>query len=609
MRWRIGRLCLCGALVVQGAAHAVQPEVIIDPGGAPPEVLQEITEAVGAITRLAEDQDVREVARLRRRAWDAARAALQTQGYFSPVVTLDVSEGAPGGAEFWDLSIEPGERSRVRLLGLHFTGAIEGEAYAGRREALREEWPLRPGMPFINGDWSSAKTTLLDEVGRKEFYFARYARTRATVDPEAAAADLDVTVDSGPPVRLGPLHVEGLKRVPESLIARYVRYDPGDPYDQDRLDAWQEALQSTSFFRGAFVTLEEPGAAPAATEPNGIPVPAPPERPSGDAPVDLPVRVQVTEAPARRASGSLGLDSDHGVRVEGLYRQNIVFGLPVWIETGAGVDPDRQRAFFDVHLPPTLAGYHDSFGVLYEHTDIEGQENSRAGLGWTRTQKRQGAGNSRVEYETQWGGLVTHDKTRIVGGESYEVPSWSASWKWLRRDVDAKYDPHEGNLIELGLGAGTTLDDWEPFYRASLRGQQWWPLGRRDVLTVRGEVGKVWSDTSRLPQDFSFRTGGSRTIRGYRYQSIGIESGEAIIGAPALALASIEYVHYFTDLLGASVFVDAGDAAPSFSEMDWHVGYGTGLAVRTPAGPFYVDLAWSQKDRRLRLHFSLGIAF
>src|SRR5690606_39962025 len=111
---------------------------------------------------------------------------------------------------------------------------------------------------------------LLDEVSRKEFYFARYARTRATIDPQAAAADLEVQVDSGPPVRMGPMRIEGLQRVPESLIARYVRYNPGDPYDQDLLDAWQQALQSTTFFRGSFVTLEEPSGSDAVPVADGV---------------------------------------------------------------------------------------------------------------------------------------------------------------------------------------------------------------------------------------------------------------------------------------------------------------------------------------------------
>src|SRR5690606_24825530 len=183
------------------------------------------------------------------------------------------------------------------------------------------------------------------------------------------------------------------------------------------------------------------------------------------------------------------------------------------------------------------------------------------------------------------------------------------TWNWLRRDVNAKYDPREGHLIDLGLGAGVTLDDGEPFYRVGIRGQQWWSIGRYDVLTVRGEVGKVWTKTDRLPQDFGYRTGGARSIRGYRYDSIGLNVGDAVVGAPTLAVASVEYTHYLNEQLGINFFVDAGDAASSFGDMDIALGYGAGVAFRTPAGPFYVDLAYGQRDRRLRLHFSLGIAF
>ena len=63
-----------------GNARAQGPEVIIDPGGVPPAALQSSTEAVAAITRLAEDQDGGEINRLRRRARDATLAALATPG-------------------------------------------------------------------------------------------------------------------------------------------------------------------------------------------------------------------------------------------------------------------------------------------------------------------------------------------------------------------------------------------------------------------------------------------------------------------------------------------------------------------------------------------------
>src|SRR5690606_32659589 len=120
-------------------------------------------------------------------------------------------------------------------------------------------------------------------------------------------------------------------------------------------------------------------------------------------------------------------------------------------------------------------------------------------------------------------------------------------------------------------------------------------------LTVRGEVGRIWSDkNTRVPDDFGFRTGGARSIRGYRYLSIGEHRDDAVVGAATLAVASIEYDHYFDERWGMGVFVDAGDAAESFGEMKLHLGYGAGLRVRTPAGPIFLDVAYGQERHDLR---------
>src|SRR5690554_5884415 len=248
--------CLLVFLGVSTATCAVtRPEVVIDPGGVPPAALAAINGAVEAITRLAEDQDGGEVERLRRRAHDATVSALETQGYFSPVVTLEVGQDYMG--ETWDIIIEPGPRSQIRDVHLRFQGQVATPEFEQRVNQARGTWPLQPGDIFINSEWSRAKTTLLDEINTRDFYFARITHSQATVDADAARADLNVEVDSGPRVRMGPMKVLGLRRVPASLIDRYVRYSEGDPYDQDRLDDWQQALQSTRFFRGAFVTLDE----------------------------------------------------------------------------------------------------------------------------------------------------------------------------------------------------------------------------------------------------------------------------------------------------------------------------------------------------------------
>ena len=131
--------------------------------------------------------------------------------------------------------------------------------------------------------------------------------------------------------------------------------------------------------------------------------------------------------------------------------------------------------------------------MLADRSDIQGLEVTRYALGATRLQERKGAGDSRV-VETRWGLLLAQDHVRIEDGDEYTLPSATATAEWLRRDVDSKYDPREGNLIAVGGGLGVVLNTGEPYTRARLRGQKWWPIGRRDVLTVRGEVGRIWAN-------------------------------------------------------------------------------------------------------------------
>lgn len=632
---RVVGVALLSLLGAAGDAWAKLPEIVIDPAGVPPAALQAIHNAVGAISRLAEDQDGGEIQRLRRRARDATLAALATQGYFTPTVTLEV--GTDVGGETWDIAIDAGKRSMVSSVDLTFSGRITREEFAARVEALRHNWLLPVGRPFINSDWNRAKSNLLDSVSSRDFLMARMTASQALVLAEEAKVDLSVSIDSGPLVRMGPLEVEGLERVPESLVRRYIRYDEGRAFNQELLDQWQQELQSTAFFRGVFVTLQQSGPALATLPEAADPIPGHPtlaaasaavvSAPAGDPAVSgampplpatydsdgvvtLPVRVRVVEAPPKRLSMSIGVDDEAGARVEAVYRQNVVFGQPVTMETGVGADRLRQRAYADFLLPPDARGNKDSIGVLASHSDMQGLDVTRYAVGATRLQERRGAGDSRVEYETRWGALLAHDRVRIDGGDQYDLPTATLTAEWLRRDVDNKYDPREGNLIAVGGGVGVVLDTGKPYTRARLRAQKWWPVGKLDVLTVRGEVGRIWSDgDTQVPDDFGFRTGGARSIRGYRYLSIGQQRNGAVVGAATLAVASVEYDHYFDDRWGMAVFVDAGDAASSFGDMDIAVGYGVGARVRTPAGPLAMDLAYGQRDNSLRLHFSLGIAF
>ena len=61
----------------------------------------------------------------------------------------------------------------------------------------------------------------------------------------------------------------------------------------------------------------------------------------------------------------------------------------------------------------------------------------------------------------------------------------------------------------------------------------------------------------------SRRAGGSRSNRGYAYQSLGPREGDAVVGGRYLATASADFIHWLNPQWGAAVFYDMGDASDS----------------------------------------------
>lgn len=604
------------ALSAPALSLAAKPEITIDPGGLPASALEAVTVAVDSIAALADDEDGGEGTRLRRRAREATITALATEGYFSPEVKLDAGEDV-GGAT-WDITIAPGERTQIETVDLAFVGAITGPLYDDRIKALRDAWGLKVGTPFRNEEWETSKRTLLDGVSMRDFPAARFVETAADVNADRAMAQLHIKIDSGPAVKLGELTVIGLKRVPAGTVERYVRIKPGDPYDRNRLVEYQQNLQATPFFRGAKVDIDLGSLAPQADDTPGLmPEGAAPQATEtaseylGPAEVTLPVKAEVVESRPRRMSVALGVDDEAGPRAEAVFRQNVVANKAVELETGVRVDRLRQLAYADIHLPPDDNNNRDSFGVLAQNSDINGLGVRRLAVGAIRLKAfKSNDPTSRVDYETRLGSRLANERKTIDGAESYRANTLTGTFEILRRDVNDKFDPREGNLIALGTGIGTQIGGNNVFARLTARGQYWWSLSRQDVLTVRAEIGKLFSrDVTQVPDDFAFRTGGARSIRGYRYLGLGRQVGSAILGDATLAVASIEGTHYFNDRFGGALFMDVGNVAPKFSEMKLKTSVGTGARVKTPAGPLSLDLAYAPQDRDIRLHFSLGIAF
>ena len=148
------------------------------------------------------------------------------------------------------------------------------------------------------------------------------------------------------------------------------------------------------------------------------------------------------------------------------------------------------------------------------------------------------------------------------------------------------------------------------FIRLYGRYQQFIPLWWGDSLTLNGEIGYTIAESrDGIPQEYLFRAGGTGSVRGYPYQSLGVKDGSAIVGGRYMATASVEYTHWLDDRWGVATFVDAGNAVDSLSNIDLAIGYGLGVRWRSVAGPIAVDVAYGEQVEAVHLHFSLAIPF
>ena len=117
----------------------------------------------------------------------------------------------------------------------------------------------------------------------------------------------------------------------------------------------------------------------------------------------------------------------------------------------------------------------------------------------------------------------------------------------------------------------------------------------RSVLALRGLVGEIaGAGVFGLPPDQRFYAGGSATVRGYKYQSIGpkFASGNPT-GGTAISAGTVEFRQRIIGNFGAAAFVDAGQVSSNGVPFTshWRVGAGVGARYYTSIGPIRLDVA------------------
>jgi translocation and assembly module TamA len=584
--WRILRTWLvAGALAlmtVLAASEAHARDAYRVDVETSPRSLRKLLEAHLDIARFASRQDISDdqFDFLVTATPQQVRDLFATEGYFSPVIRTDVR--TVDGRREVTVNVDPGPQTTISSISLLFIGPLLTED-PEQANTARFAFTLHEGDPFSQDGWEGAKNASLRALQARRYVAAKIYHSEALVDPRTHKASLSVTYESGPTFTMGPLEVSGTRRYPEQIVHNVNPIAVGDIYDVRQVAELQRQLQITPYYASVAIDVGNDPAKP----------------------LETPIQVKVSEYPYNSFRGGVGYSTDNGPQVQGSYTYLNTFGLAYPFTISGRIDKTQQFGQIQLSMPPGERGWVNSVLASYTDTDVSDTHIYSARVGVQRTRSAQF-----IDYG--YSILYYQDRLTQNVGPPTTARALVPSWSWTRRNTDDPLFPRSGNLlhVEAGFAIKNVAAD-QTFIRGYARGQEYLPIGQRDLILFRAELGGVFTSggSSGIPASLLFRAGGSNSVRGYGFQSIGDNVSGSILPTKYLVTGTTEYQHWFSRSWGAAAFFDIGTATDTWGEKIFYPGVGVGARWRSPVGPINVDLAYGIRNKSVRPYLTLGIAF
>lgn len=550
--------------------------------------------------------------------YERLRTVLESFGYYESRLSITITgralddSGLPAALEALPAGTRAPVQINVETGPLYHLGqvAIDGEVSAKASAAFA----LKSGAPAVAADVIAAGERLLNALQEEGHAFAKVDDPIAYQKPQDKVLDVSFKATPGGVYQLGAIHFAGMKRLNEAFLQKRVKLRAGDPYSPSRIERARADLLALGTFSGISVRL------PKEAEVQGG---------------SLPVTFEVQERKRHAVSVTAAYSSDLGGSGGFTWADRNVFGnaelltlsatITDWggsDTTGLGynlgaqlnkpdfVRPDQALQFNLTALKQPL--------IAYDQTAQIG--------GVTLSRKLSPVWNVAVGVNLEQEKIFQQAANFYNGANFY--------YTLISLPLTAKYDstalanplsdPLHGLRVTLSLAPTESLGHPNSTFvifqgtastYLDLARLHWTPPGR-SVIALRGLIAEAHgAGQFGLPPDQRFYAGGSATVRGYKYQSVGPNFPNPVAPPPTpanpnpvapappsqpiptggtdLVATGIEFRQRFGANFGAAAFVDAGKVStdPRPFEGRPSVGYGAGMRYYTPIGPIRLDIA------------------
>jgi len=522
---------------------------------------------------------------------DRLQTVLRGFGYYQGSLTITIGgrplddPGLAAAIEELPKETEAAVAVAVEIGPLYRLGkmAIEGET----PEELRGKAGIASGDPAVAAEVLNAQQRLLTALQEDGYALATVDAPVAYEDPSAQVLDVTLTVHAGPRVNIGEITISGLQEVNESIVRTRLLVHTGERYSPSKIEKARQDLLSLGVFLG--VTVK---AADQLDALGRIPL-------TFDAHERLRHAVGFTAAYSTDLGGSVGATWSHRNLFGNAEQLNLSAGV-----TGAGGRATKGLGYnvTSQFIKPEFRGRDQSLelnlGAIKQKLDAYDQDAVTAGAAINR------------KFSEVWSGSVgvSAEEERIV---QETVPR---DYTLVGVPVNVKYNstgiinPLEDTLH--GIRASLAVTPIRSFSHGNdatfvvvqanaatyidLASFGWTTPGR-SVLALRGLIGTAQgASLFSLPPDQRFYGGGSATVRGFKYQSIGPQFPDnKPIGGTSIDAATIELRQRLSGNFGMVAFVEAGQVGENSTPFQGtvHVGAGIGVRYYTAIGPIRFDIA------------------
>jgi translocation and assembly module TamA len=562
---------------------------------------------------------------------DRLKTALESFGYYESQVTININGlllTDPGLGDALT-ALPKGSSAKVTIsfaLGtLYHLRRIDIDGEVPAPINARETLGLTTGQPAVAAGVLGGGARLLSALQEQGYAFAQVDPPVAYEAADAPVLDLSFHVAAGLKVRIGDIHIEGLKRVHETLVRRRLLLHRGELYKPSAIEAARRDLLGMNVFGQVSVEVGSKA------------------DDKGDVPITFKLRERLRHAITVNAAFSSDLGASGGVtwtdrnvfgNAEQLSFAASVINLGGSDTTGTGYDTSVKYLIPDfLHRDQSL-----QFAVTAIKQQLQAYDQKAQTASVTLSRKLSGVW-------TVSAGLSTTEETILQTIDAKETPPGSGVFVPITPTFNYTLFAVPFKVIYDSTNLPTPLEDPRHGFRASLNLTPTLAIGHpnatflistlsfstyfdlnnllpiapgRSVLAARALAGVAeGAGELSLPPDQRFYAGGTSTIRGYGYQLVGplFPHTDNPTGGTAITTGGLEFRQRLYTNWGFVAFVDAGQVSGSLKPLpdDIRVGTGAGMRYYTPIGPIRFDIAVPVGRRpgedSFEVYIGLGQAF